>query len=226
MLGAGPAPQALAAAAPVLSPIAAAAPGPSWPRPAAEPPQRAMAGRLLRGCERAAAAGWAAVARGLPAAPGLCPCRGCGEAAGLRAMGFSEEQARRLLGQQPRLGPQRRQAAAAQLLLLGLSAESALGLLERSPALLQMPTERLQQRASELRRLGLSGGRAARRRGGGARGARLLPACSPRHAQASCCGRSAAAPSSSPCPGGEWQRRCGCCGRNASSPRSSCGRCW
>ncbi|NXX11584.1 MTEF4 factor, partial [Podargus strigoides] len=67
--------------------------------------------------------------------------------------------ARRLLGLQPRLGPQRREAAAAQLLLLGISAEAALGLLERSPALLLMPTERLQERAGELRRLGLGGGR-------------------------------------------------------------------
>ncbi|XP_050758462.1 transcription termination factor 4, mitochondrial [Gymnogyps californianus] len=77
-------------------------------------------------------------------------------------MGFSEEQARRLLGLQPRLGPQRREAAAAQLLLLGLSAEAALGLLERSPALLRMPTERLQERAQELRRLGLDGGQLQR----------------------------------------------------------------
>ncbi|NWR65118.1 MTEF4 factor, partial [Bucorvus abyssinicus] len=129
----------------------------------------AMAARLVRCSGRAAAAGWAAVPRGLPAAPRLCPCRGCGEAAALRAMGFSEEQARRLLGQQPRLGPQRREAAAAQLLLLGLSADSALGLLERRPELLQMPTERLQERASELRRLGLNGGRAARRWGCGRR---------------------------------------------------------
>ncbi|NXV96870.1 MTEF4 factor, partial [Calonectris borealis] len=106
--------------------------------------------------------------RGLPAAPGLRPRRGCGEAAALQAMGFSEEQARRLLGLQPRLGPQRREAAAAaQLLLLGLSAEAVLGLLERSPGLLRMPTERLKERAGELRRLGLDGGRAARRRGRG-----------------------------------------------------------
>ncbi|NXT40598.1 MTEF4 factor, partial [Pelecanoides urinatrix] len=91
-----------------------------------------------------------------------CPRRGCGEAPALRAMGFSEEQARRLLGLQPRLGPQRGEAAAAQLLLLGLSAEAALGLLERSPGLLRMPTERLKERAGELRRLGLDGGRAAR----------------------------------------------------------------
>ncbi|KAM6357595.1 transcription termination factor 4, mitochondrial isoform 1-T2 [Alca torda] len=117
-----------------------------------------MAARLLRGCGRAAAMGWAPVPRGLPAAPGLGPRRGCGEAAGLRAMGFSEEQARRLLGLQPRLGPTRREAAAAQLLLLGLSAEAALELLERSPALLRMPTERLRERAEELRRLGLDGG--------------------------------------------------------------------
>ncbi|KAM6260374.1 transcription termination factor 4, mitochondrial [Spheniscus humboldti] len=121
-----------------------------------------MAGRLLRCCGRAAAAGWAPVPRALPAAPGLCPRRGCGEAAALRAMGFSEEQARRLLGLQPRLGPQRREAAAAQLLLLGLSAEAALGLLERSPGLLRMPTERLQDRAGELRRLGLDGGQLQR----------------------------------------------------------------
>lgn len=102
--------------------------------------------------------------RGLPAAPGLCPRRGCGEAAALQAMGFSEEQARRLLGLQPRLGPQRREAAAAaaQLLLLGLSAEAVLGLLERSPGLLRMPTERLKERAGELRRLGLDGGQLQR----------------------------------------------------------------
>ncbi|KAM6198905.1 transcription termination factor 4, mitochondrial [Sarcoramphus papa] len=121
-----------------------------------------MAGRVLCGCGRAASAGWAPVPRGLLAASGLCPRRGCGETAGLRAMGFSEEQARRLLGLQPRLGPQRREAAAAQLLLLGLSAEAALGLLERSPALLRMPTERLQERAQELRRLGLDGGQLQR----------------------------------------------------------------
>ncbi|NWX10872.1 MTEF4 factor, partial [Caloenas nicobarica] len=106
------------------------------------------------------------VPRSLPAAPGPCPRRGCGEAAALRAMGFSEGQTRRLLALQARLGPQRREAAAAaaQLLLLGLSAEAALALLERSPALLRMPTERLQERAAELRRLGLDGGRAAGRR--------------------------------------------------------------
>ncbi|NWU66121.1 MTEF4 factor, partial [Pterocles burchelli] len=108
-------------------------------------------------CGRVAAAGLEPVAPGLVASPGQC--RGCGEAAGLRAMGFSEEQAWRLVGLQPRLGPQRREAAAAQLLLLGLSAEAALGLLERSPALLRMPTERLRERAEELRRLGLDGGR-------------------------------------------------------------------
>ncbi|XP_051482542.1 transcription termination factor 4, mitochondrial [Apus apus] len=120
-----------------------------------------MAGRLLRGCGRAAwPPGWAWVSRGFPAAPGLC--RGCGEAAGLRAMGFSEEHARRLLGLQPRLGPQRLEAAAAQLLLLGLKSEAALGLLERSPELLRMPTERLRERAGELRRLGLDGGQLQR----------------------------------------------------------------
>ncbi|NXI37037.1 MTEF4 factor, partial [Galbula dea] len=102
----------------------------------------------------------------LPAVSGLCSCRGCGEEAALRAMGFSEEQARRLLRLQSRLGPQRREAAA-QLLLLGLSTGAALGLLERNTGLLQMPTERLQERASELRRLGLDGGRVAVQRGGG-----------------------------------------------------------
>ncbi|XP_075273917.1 transcription termination factor 4, mitochondrial [Opisthocomus hoazin] len=121
-----------------------------------------MAGRLLRGGGRAAAAGWARLPRALPGAPGPSPRRGCGEAAGLRAMGFNEEQAQRLLGLQPRLGPQRREQAAAELLLLGLSAEAALGLLERSPALLRMPTERLRERAAELRRLGLDGGRLQR----------------------------------------------------------------
>ncbi|NXD79547.1 MTEF4 factor, partial [Halcyon senegalensis] len=119
---------------------------------------RAMAGTVLR-----AAAGWAPLPRGLLAVPGLRPRRGCGEAAGLRAMGFSEEQARRLLGLQPLLGAQRREAAAAQLLLLGLSAGAALSVLERSPGLLRMPAARLQERAEELRRLGLGGGRAARR---------------------------------------------------------------
>ncbi|NXA06091.1 MTEF4 factor, partial [Sapayoa aenigma] len=117
----------------------------------------AMAGRLLllrRGSGRALLPGWA-----LPAAPGLCPRRGCGEVAALRSLGFSREQARRLLGLQPRLGPERREAAAAQLLLLGLSAEAALAVLERSPALLTLPTERLRERAEELRRLGLDGGR-------------------------------------------------------------------
>ncbi|NXP83479.1 MTEF4 factor, partial [Ramphastos sulfuratus] len=93
--------------------------------------------------------------RCLPAAPGSCPRRGCGEAAALRAMGFGEEQVRRLLRLRPRLCPQRREAAAAQLLLLGLDAEAALDLLERSPALLQLPAERLRERADELRRLGL-----------------------------------------------------------------------
>ncbi|NXY87218.1 MTEF4 factor, partial [Alcedo cyanopectus] len=97
--------------------------------------------------------------RGLLAAPRLRPRSGCREAAGLRAMGFSEEQARRLLGLQPLLGPQRPEAAAAQLLLLGLSAGATLSLLERSPDLLRMPTERLRERAAELRRLGLDGGR-------------------------------------------------------------------
>ncbi|KAK2538265.1 Mterf4 [Columba guinea] len=119
-----------------------------------------MAGRLLRGCGRAA--GWVLVPRSLHAAPGPCLRGGCGEAAALRAMGFSEEQVRRLLGLQAPLGPQRREAAAAQLLLLGLSAEAALALLERSPALLRMPTERLQERAAELRRLGLDGGQLQR----------------------------------------------------------------
>ncbi|NXL53184.1 MTEF4 factor, partial [Podilymbus podiceps] len=85
----------------------------------------------------------------------------CGEVARLQAMGFSEEQARRLRGLQPRLDPQRREAAAAQLLLLGLSAEATLSLLERSPGLLWTPTEQLRERAGELRRLGLDGGRAA-----------------------------------------------------------------
>ncbi|NXF10680.1 MTEF4 factor, partial [Smithornis capensis] len=114
----------------------------------------AMAGRLLLLLLRAG--------RALPSAPGPCPRRGCGEAAALRSMGFSPQQAQRLLGLQPRLGPGRREAAAAELLLLGLSAEAALELLERSPALLRLPTERLRDRAAELRRLGLDGGRAAR----------------------------------------------------------------
>ncbi|KAM9274845.1 transcription termination factor 4, mitochondrial [Cariama cristata] len=118
-----------------------------------------MAGRLLRGFGPTA---WAPAPLSLPAAPGPCPRRGCGEAAGLRAMGFSQEQARRLMGLQPRLGSQRREAAAAQLLLLGLSAEAALGLLERSPGLLRIPTERLEERAGELRRLGLDGGQLQR----------------------------------------------------------------
>ncbi|XP_054242200.1 transcription termination factor 4, mitochondrial [Indicator indicator] len=77
-------------------------------------------------------------------------------------MGFSEEQARRLLGLQPQLSPERQEAAAAQLLLLGLSTEAALDLLERSPALLRLPTERLRARADELRRLGLAGGQLQR----------------------------------------------------------------
>ncbi|NWS45426.1 MTEF4 factor, partial [Probosciger aterrimus] len=124
-----------------------------WGGASAAPPRggRAvlgMAGRLLRGCVQAA---------------GLCPRRACGEVAGLRAMGLSEEQARRLLGVGSRISPQRRDAAVAQLLLLGLNAEAALGLLERSPELLRMPTERLQERADQLRRLGLDGGRAERR---------------------------------------------------------------
>ncbi|NXU56731.1 MTEF4 factor, partial [Turnix velox] len=101
--------------------------------------------------------------RGLPAAPGSVSRRGCGQATGLRAMGFSEEQTQRLLELQPQLGPTRREAAAAELLLLGLSVEAALGLLERSPALLRMPTERLREQAEELRRLGLEGGRATGR---------------------------------------------------------------
>nr|XP_054494885.1 transcription termination factor 4, mitochondrial [Agelaius phoeniceus] len=120
-----------------------------------------MAGRLLllllRGAGRALGPG-----RALPAAPGPCSRRGCGELAALRAMGFSQEQARRLQALQPRLGPEHREAAAAQLLLLGLSAEAALALLERSPALLRLPTERLRERAEELRRLGLDGGRLQR----------------------------------------------------------------
>uniref|UniRef100_A0A8C3U1W4 Mitochondrial transcription termination factor 4 n=1 Tax=Catharus ustulatus TaxID=91951 RepID=A0A8C3U1W4_CATUS len=95
-----------------------------------------------------------------PAAP-LAP-RPLREAAALRAMGFSQEQARRLLALQPRLGPEHREAAAAQLLLLGLSPEAAAALLERSPALLRLPTERLRERAEELRRLGLDGGRLQR----------------------------------------------------------------
>ncbi|NXS12858.1 MTEF4 factor, partial [Neodrepanis coruscans] len=99
--------------------------------------------------------------------------RGCGEVLALRSMGFSQEQARRLLGLQPQLGPERPEAAAAQLLLLGLSAEAALALLERSPALLRLPTERLKERAEDLRRLGLDGGRVARR---GRAGAQRSPA--------------------------------------------------
>ncbi|NWV69936.1 MTEF4 factor, partial [Malurus elegans] len=123
--------------------------GPSQPHPGA------MAARLvLRGAGRALRA-----ARALPAVPGPCPGRGCGEVAALRLTGFSQEQARRLLALQPRLDPERREAAAAQLLLLGLSAEAALALLERSPALLRLPTERVRERAEELRRLGLDGGR-------------------------------------------------------------------
>ncbi|NXC84508.1 MTEF4 factor, partial [Cercotrichas coryphoeus] len=98
--------------------------------------------------------------------PGPCSRRGCGAAAALRTMGFSQEQARRLLALQPRLGPEHREAAAAQLLLLGLSPEAAVALLERSPALLRLPAERLRERAEELRRLGLDGGRA----GAGVRG--------------------------------------------------------
>ncbi|KAL2300976.1 hypothetical protein Nmel_011531 [Mimus melanotis] len=120
-----------------------------------------MAGLALRGAGRALLAGWA-----LLAAPGPCPRRGSGVAAALRAMGFSQEQARRLLALQPRLGPEHREAAAAQLLLLGLSPEAAVALLERSPALLRLPAERLRERAEELRRLGLDGGRA----GAGVRG--------------------------------------------------------
>uniref|UniRef100_A0A8U7NCR7 Mitochondrial transcription termination factor 4 n=1 Tax=Corvus moneduloides TaxID=1196302 RepID=A0A8U7NCR7_CORMO len=140
---------------------------------------RGRSGRAAAGAERggavpaglsraqlAAMAGWLARAllpgRALPAAPGPCPHRGCGEVAALRAMGFSQEQARRLLALQPRLGPEHREAAAAQLLLLGLSTEAALALLERSPALLRLPTERLRERAEELRRLGLDGGRLLR----------------------------------------------------------------
>ncbi|NXB30046.1 MTEF4 factor, partial [Eulacestoma nigropectus] len=118
-----------------------------------------------RGAGRALLAG-----RALPAVPGSCPRRGCGEVAALRAMGFSQEQARRLLALQPRLGPEHREAAAAQLLLLGLSTEAALALLERSPALLRLPTERLRERAEELRRLGLDGGRAALGGAGGTPG--------------------------------------------------------
>ncbi|NXQ53057.1 MTEF4 factor, partial [Anthoscopus minutus] len=103
----------------------------------------------------------------LPAVPGHCPGRACGEVAALRAMGFSREQAWRLMALQPRLGSEHREAAATQLLLLGLSAEAALALLERNPALLRLPTERLRERAQELRRLGLDGGRAARGGSGG-----------------------------------------------------------
>ncbi|XP_074955768.1 transcription termination factor 4, mitochondrial [Phalacrocorax aristotelis] len=121
-----------------------------------------MAGRLLWG-RGWAVAGWAPGLCALPALPAFPgPRRGCGEAAALRAMGFTQEQARRLLGLQPRLGPQRREAAAAELLLLGLSAEAALGLLERSPELLRMPAERLQERSAELRRLGFCGGQLQR----------------------------------------------------------------
>ncbi|KAM9279367.1 transcription termination factor 4, mitochondrial [Morus bassanus] len=117
-----------------------------------------MAGRLLRGCARAVAGRALPGRRAFPE-----PRRGCGEAAALRAAGFSQERARRLPGLQPRLGPRRRAAAAAaELLLLGLSAEAALGLLERSPELLRMPAERLQERSAELRRLGLGGGQLQR----------------------------------------------------------------
>ncbi|NWZ37173.1 MTEF4 factor, partial [Brachypodius atriceps] len=124
-------------------------------RGGARPLPAAMAGRaVLSGAGRVLLAGPA-----LPAVPGPCPRRGCGEVAALRAMGFSQEQTQRLLALQPRLGPEQREAAAAQLLLLGLSAEAALALLERSPALLRLPTERLRERAEELRRLGLDGGR-------------------------------------------------------------------
>ncbi|NXW48538.1 MTEF4 factor, partial [Nyctiprogne leucopyga] len=105
--------------------------------------------------------------RALPALLRLGLRCGCGEAAALRAMGFSEEQARRLRELQPSLGPPSRQEAATQLLLLGLSAEAALELLERSPALLRLPAERLRERAGELRRLGLDGGRAAAGAGSG-----------------------------------------------------------
>ncbi|XP_053929856.1 transcription termination factor 4, mitochondrial [Cuculus canorus] len=108
-----------------------------------------MAGLLLRGCGRAAG-------------PAPSCLRRCGEAAALRALGFSEEQARRLRGLQPRLDAQRRREAAAQLLLLGLSAAAALRVLERSPALLRDPAERLRERAAELRRLGLHGGQLER----------------------------------------------------------------
>ncbi|NXD24754.1 MTEF4 factor, partial [Spelaeornis formosus] len=118
--------------------------GTARPRPAAMAALRAAGRSLL-----------------LPGRAPPCPRRGCGEAAALRAMGFSQEQARRLLALQPPLGPEHREAAAAQLLLLGLSAEAALALLERSPALLRLPTERLRERAEELRRLGLDGGRTA-----------------------------------------------------------------
>ncbi|NXE91355.1 MTEF4 factor, partial [Menura novaehollandiae] len=118
----------------------------------------AMAGcMVLRGGGRVVVAGWA-----LPAVSRPCPQRGCGEVTALRVMGFSQEQARRLEGLQPRLSPERREAVVAQLLLLGLSAETALALLERSPALLRLPTERLREHAEKLRRLGLDGGRAAR----------------------------------------------------------------
>ncbi|XP_066182177.1 transcription termination factor 4, mitochondrial [Sylvia atricapilla] len=117
-----------------------------------------MAGRAaLRGVRRALLRGPA-----LPAGPGPCPRRGCGEVAALRAMGFSQEQAQRLLALQPRVGPEHREAAAAQLLLLGLNAEAALALLERSPALLRLPAQRLRERAEELRRLGLDEGRLRR----------------------------------------------------------------
>ncbi|XP_069721039.1 transcription termination factor 4, mitochondrial [Phaenicophaeus curvirostris] len=109
-----------------------------------------MAALLLRGGVRAAGR-----------AAGSVRC--CAEAAAaLRALGFSEEQARRLRELQPRRDAPRRREAAAELLLLGLSPAAALRVLERSPELLRDPAGRLRQRAAELRRLGLHGGRLER----------------------------------------------------------------
>ncbi|XP_061861303.1 transcription termination factor 4, mitochondrial [Colius striatus] len=115
-----------------------------------------MAGRLLRGAGRAAAAGWAPAPRGLPG-PG--PRGGCGAAAGLRAPGSGEEAAR------PRAPGSGEEAArprapgsgeeAARLRAMGFGEEQARRLLA-----LQPEPGRGEAAAAELLLLGLSAGAA------------------------------------------------------------------
>ncbi|XP_075425663.1 transcription termination factor 4, mitochondrial isoform X1 [Ascaphus truei] len=78
---------------------------------------------------------------------------------GLLDLGFSEEQAGRILSMKPRGGdPQHRLSSARELLLIGLNPQTTLRMLEGSPELLRVTSMDLRNRAENLRSLGLREG--------------------------------------------------------------------